>query len=250
MIRKVFPIVLILLLVAYLGMAVTAFNRKPARQVCRDVMLVIKDSAHNRFVTQAELKSILTRKKLYPVDKEMTQISTKAIERELQKHPLVDRVECYKTPNGKICVEMAQRIPVIRIMSANGESYYIDNKGQVMPASAKCNAHLAVATGEIEKSFAARELYRIGLFLQNHAFWSAQIEQIHVLPGENIEFVPRVGDHIVYLGKSAHFEKKLERLKTFYEKVLNQVGWNKYSRINMEFGNQIVCTKRDEFVSE
>ena len=75
--------------------------------------------------------------------------------------------------------------------------------------------------------------------MQKNSFWNAQIEQIHVLPGKNIELVPRVGDHLIYLGKIAGFEKKLKRVKAFYERGLNQVGWNKYSRISVEFDNQI-----------
>jgi cell division protein FtsQ len=54
-----------------------------------------------------------------------------------------------------------------------------------------------------------------------------------------------VGDHLVYLGKLENFEDKLARLKEFYKKGLNRVGWNKYSRINLEFNNQIICTKRE-----
>ena len=53
------------------------------------------------------------------------------------------------------------------------------------------------------------------------------------------------GDHLVYLGKLENFEDKLARLKEFYKKGLNRVGWNKYSRINLEFNNQIICTKRE-----
>ena len=41
-------------------------------------------------------------------------------------------------------------------------------------------------------------------------------------------------------------EEKFERLKTFYEKGLNQIGWNKYSRISLEFNNQIICTKKEK----
>ena len=129
--------------------------------------------------------------------------------------------------------------------SANGENYYLDNKGTVMPPDAKCVAHLAIVTGRVEKSFAMRDLYKFGVFLQNNKFWDAQIEQIHVLSDKNVELVPRVGDHIIYLGKLDGFERKLERVKAFYERGLNQVGWNKYSRINVEFSNQIICTKRE-----
>lgn len=175
----------------------------------------------------------------------MERISTKSLERELSKHPLIDEAECYKTPSGKVCVEVTQRIPILRVMSANGQNYYLDNKGTIMPPEAKCVAHRVIVTGNVEKSFAMKDLYKFGVFLHNNKFWDAQIEQIHVLPDQNIELVPRVGDHLVYLGKLENFENKLARLKEFYKKGLNRVGWNKYSRINLEFSNQIICTKRE-----
>ena len=40
--------------------------------------------------------------------------------------------------------------------------------------------------------------------------------------------------------------KKLSRLEKFYRYGLSQAGWNKYSYIDLEFDNQIICRKRDE----
>lgn len=87
--------------------------------------------------------------------------------------------------------------------------------------------------------------------------WRNQIEQINVLPNRGIELVPRVGDHIIYLGnlpetsavekreqKIQEFvNKKMTRLENFYKYGLSQAGWNKYSYINLEFDNQIICKK-------
>lgn len=244
MIKRILLSIVLLLVTAYLVVALTAFNRKPAGQVCHDMQLIIKDSVYAGFITKKEVTSMLEKKGINPIGKDLDRIRTKTLEQVLAKHPLIDRVECYKTPSGKLCIEVFQRIPILRIMSSNGNNYYLDNKGIVMPPEAKCVAHLPVVTGNVEKSFAMRELYKFGVFLQRNSFWNAQIEQIHVLPGKNIELVPRVGDHIIYLGKLDDFERKLKRVKMFYEKALNKVGWNKYSRINVEFGNQIICTKR------
>ena len=118
-----------LVLIAYLAVAITAFNRKPADQTCRDMELVIKDTAYAGFITKEELKGILQHKGIYPIGKKMERISTKSLERELSKHPLIDEAECYKTPSGKVCVEVTQRIPILRVMSSNGQNYYLDNKG-------------------------------------------------------------------------------------------------------------------------
>ena len=38
---------------------------------------------------------------------------------------------------------------------------------------------------------------------------------------------------------------KLSRLEKFYRYGLSQAGWNKYSYIDIEFDNQIVCKRRD-----
>ena len=39
-------------------------------------------------------------------------------------------------------------------------------------------------------------------------------------------------------------DTKLSRLEKFYKYGLSQAGWNKYSYINLEFDNQIICKKR------
>lgn len=246
MVKRILLFIVQLLLLAYLVIAVTAFNRKPDNMVCADFDLIIKDSVHAGFITKKEVESILKNKDLYPVGKPLISIESRAIENELDNHSLIDKAECYKTPSGKLCIEVSQRIPILRVINANGDNYFIDNKGKEMPSNAKCIAHTAVATGWVDKAFAQDELYKLGLFLQNNKFWKAQIEQINVLQNKRIELVPRVGEHIIYIGKIHNFENKLQRVKLFYEKALNKVGWNKYSYINVEFSNQIICTKRNE----
>lgn len=245
MLKKILLTIVLLLITAYLLVAITAFNRKPAGATCTDIELVIKDTAYAGFVTTKEIAAILTKKKLNPVGKNMDEIRTAELEEALATQPLIDRVECYKTPSHKICVEVTQRIPILHVINSRGENYYLDNKGTVMPSDAKCTALVPLATGFIDKTFAVSGLYPFGMYLQNDPFWEAQIEQIHVLPDRSIELVPRVGDHIIYLGKAEDYERKLSRVKKFYRKALNKVGWNKYGRINVEFSNQIICTRRD-----
>ena len=94
--------------------------------------------------------------------------------------------------------------------------------------------------------------------IMGNDLWKNMIEQINVLPDHSIELVPRVGNHIVYLGcmpQTKYIEKRKElindfverkftRLVKFYKYGLSQVGWNKYPYINLEFDNQIICKKQ------
>lgn len=85
-----------MLVIAYLVVAVTAFNRKPASQVCQDVELVIKDTVYAGFITKKEVATLLEKKGISPIGKDLERVRTKTLERELAKHPLIDQVECYK----------------------------------------------------------------------------------------------------------------------------------------------------------
>ena len=40
--------------------------------------------------------------------------------------------------SGKLCIEVTQRIPILRVMSANGENYYLDNKGTCLLYTSRC----------------------------------------------------------------------------------------------------------------
>lgn len=246
MIKKTLLLSVLILVGVYLLLAVTAFNSKSGDQTCEGMELIIRDSINAGFVTQQEITALLKKNNLYPVGKRMDEVVSGDVEDILANHPLINEIECYKTPNGKLNIEVTQRMPILRIINRNGENYYIDNRGEIMPRDTKCIAHLAIATGYVDKQFAMNELYQFALFLQNNKFWNAQIEQMNVLRGKEVELVPRVGDHIIFLGKLDDFEKKLSRVKEFYRKGLNKVGWNKYSRINVEFGNQIICTKAND----
>jgi cell division protein FtsQ len=104
---------------------------------------------------------------------------------------------------------------------------------------------IVVATGDITKKYAQKSLTKLGNFLVKNPLWRSQVEQVHVLPDGTIEIVPRVGDHIVYLGMPFDLEQKFKRLEKFYRYGLSEAGWNKYSYINLEFRNQIICKKRN-----
>ena len=244
MIKKIFILLFLILLTAYLGMAVTVFNDRPTQQNCKGMDLVINDSVDYGFITQKEILKVLSNKKLSPIGKSMTEVNTREIEDELRKHPLIANAECFRTHQGGIGIEVTQRIPILRIMSSNGENYYLDEKGQPMPLS-NSSANVVIVTGMADRTFVTKELYELGLFLQSNPLWKAQIQQINITPSKELEMVPRVGDHILFLGKPGNYEQKFERLEKFYKKGLNQIGWNKYSRISLEFDNQIICTKKE-----
>ena len=245
MLKKLFIFLFLILITVYLIVAATVLNGKPTEAVCPGMELVINDSIDYGFISKREILRLLNNKKLSPIGKKISEINVRELEEELKKHPLIGNAECYRTPGNRIGIEITQRVPILRVMAANGEQYYIDDKAHTMPVPNSA-ANVAIVTGHVDKAFATKELYEFGMFLQKNPLWKAQIQQINVTSAKELELVPQVGDHIIFLGKAGNYENKFERLKTFYKKGLNEIGWNKYSRISLEFDNQIICTKKEK----
>jgi cell division protein FtsQ len=245
--KKAIVIVLDLVIAAYLVLAASVFN-KPAEKasVCSEVNIHIDKQANEGFLTVKEVKKLLEQQYIYPLAQPMQFISTRSIEETLGKNPFIESAECYKTQSGHICIYLAQRTPVMRVMALNGDSYYIDSKGELLP-SAHYATNVTVATGNINQKYARKVLGRLGRYLTTNRFWQSQIVQVEVLGDGSIELVPRVGDHIAYLGKPVNMEHKLDRLQKFYKYGLSHAGWNKYERISVEFDNQIICKRKPEY---
>lgn len=243
--KTIFKLVLLIGLIIYLVVAFTNFSNQSDNTVCQDVNITIADSIHAGFITEEEACGILRKASVYPIGKKMEKVDGLAIEKALKKNSFIDSVSCYKSPNGTVNIIVEQRLPLLRVKSDNGDEYYLDQKGNIMNPQGYA-ADLIVATGSISRKFAKKELTRLGLFLHKDEFWNNQIEQIHVLPNEHIELVPRVGRHIIVFGTTDSISKKFRNLYTFYEKVLPEVGWNKYSEISVEHVTQIVGRKGTE----
>ena len=229
---------------AYLLLAVTAFNEPGGRaKKCSEVKIDIADNVVDGFLNADEIKAMLQRKGLYPLSKPMESVNVRAIEETLRKSPFVAAAQCYKTEGGKVCIELSQRMPVIRVKADNGDDYYIDNHGGIMQ-NTKYVSDIIIATGPISRNYARRVLTRVGNIIVADRFCHRQIVQVNVLADGSMEIVPRVGDNIVYLGRPVDVRQKLDRLAKFYKYGLSRVGWNRYSYISLEFDNQIICKKR------
>lgn len=231
-------------LAVYLVLAISAFNRPDVlNEACNEVKIDIKNNTVKGFLNAEDIKQQLRTAHLYPLGEAMENVNVRSIEEALLQNPLVESAECYKTQRNTVHITLTQRLPVIRVKADNGEDYYVDNQGNIMPTT-RYNSDLVVVTGNVTRKYAQKVLAPIGNYILGSRLWHSQIEQLNILTDGSVEMVPRVGDHIVYLGPPVHIGQKLKRLEKFYKYGLSEAGWNKYSYISLEFDNQIICKKR------
>lgn len=235
---------LLLLIAGYLIFSIVEFSQRTEDRVCEAVDIQIIDSVRGGFVTTDYIHSILTKNKVFAEGKKLSTIDIQGLKEILQKDPYIDSARCYCSAASHLCIQIIPQHPILHVIQNNGENYYLDGSGAIMPAD-NMNIDLCIATGNITKDYAKKNLMELAEFIYHDTFWDKQIEQIHVTDNQEVELYPRVGEHMIILGTTENFRKKLDKLMIFYKNGLNKTGWNKYSIINLSYNGQIVCTKKN-----
>lgn len=244
MVKKILSILSLIVLAGYLVYSVVAMtDRHEDTRICRGVDLHITDSLHFDLIDEEMILSLLQEHSVDPVGLPLEEVDLERVENTLLLHPLVGKVQCYRTGGDMLRINISSKVPLVRVMNNRGQDFYVDSKGEILTQRSLA-VQLPVATGYIDRKYASEELLQVVRAIDRSEFWKAQVEQINVTKDKQIELVPRVGDHLLILGTADDVENKLARLMNFYEKGLDNVGWNKYRSISVAYDNQVVCKKR------
>lgn len=238
--------VLFIAIAAYIVYAMASPKSSKSDERCTELVINIQGADDAPFLTSKRIEDELHQGGVYPKGQYLKDVSVRKIIDTMKKDQFIAAINCYKTANCKVVIDVTQRTPVLYILPDNKQGYYVDADGGII-RNTDYPANLPVATGNIDQQFATKCLCYIGAYIVEDEFLNSQIEQIYVKkePGKqpDIDLVPRVGQQQIHMGSIENYAKKLERLKTFYKDGLTSVGWNKYSHIDLEYDNQVICKK-------
>ena len=179
-------------------------------------------------------------------------VNLNTLEKYLETIRWVKHVELFLDNAQVLQVKIEQRIPIARIFTASGNSFYIDKEGLQLPLKQLTVLRLPVFTNfpsDQEKlakpdSLLLNDILHFTKAVATDSFFMAQTAQVNIAVNGDFELVPTVGDHLVLMGSVENIEDKLNRLYTFYKKVWVQSGLNAYQVIDCRFDNQIVALKK------
>jgi cell division protein FtsQ len=256
-ILKILFIIPVLYLVIIPVFLVSSANSRP----CGGVVIDISDSSDYHFVTKRQLLNLAYGNITRIAGKPVKEVSVSEIEHRINVLRELKKAEVYMSIDGIVHVYVEQRSPVMRVMPGEGGDFFVDEEGVVVRRRNLYNPRLHIVEGNVNitsamlngvsvldtsiKHSILKDIYPMVNYINDDKFWSAQIDQIYVDGNDEIDLIPRVGNQIIHLGTTENYEGKLRNLAAFYDKVLPEVGWNKYSVINLEFKDQIVCKRRD-----
>lgn len=174
------------------------------------------------------------------------------LEEQFEANPFIKEVQLYADKKNILQIHVAERKPLLRVFSLKGANYYIDFDGYPMPLSEHYSARVMTVTGHIpplkegEKVDSVKkvfDVFTIANALQSDTFMNGFINEIHVDHQGQILLVPLIGDFRIEISETKEIDEKIENLKIFLKEGLSRVGWDKYSKLSIDYKNQIVGKK-------
>lgn len=219
---------------------VWGYKMRPTDSVCGSLSYTIEDRDERLYVTEAELDRVLREKDLYPVGRQLDLVSLHKIEKTIVAHPMVRTAECYLTPRNEVRIRLTQRVPLLRVQTP-GDAYFIDTDRKVMPAREAIQDKVLLATGTLGVQMASGALADFAEWLEDNSYWRERVHHVYVqspqmvyvyLRGEN---QPRI-----VMGAMRNYEKKLAKLRVFFEKGAEATKDKNYTELDLRFKGQVI----------
>jgi len=227
---------------------------------CRGYDIDIKGAeSGNWYIDKKDILDIITSNGSKAIrGRQLRRFDLKSLEASIEQNVWIADAQLFFDNKGILRVSVKEREPVARIFSVNGSSFYIDSARKLLPVSNKMVAKLPVFTGfppvtnkVLTKDRAlAQDVIELSHFISANPFWMAQIAQVDIHGDREFDIVPVVGNHLVELGTAEDYQEKFGRLLSFYKQVLAKAGMNKYSKIRLQFRDQVVAVKKEGFISK
>jgi len=163
-------------------------------------------------------------------------VALNKVEQQFLDHPVVKSAELFTVPEGKLHIEIEERLPIVRIQADN--SFYLDEVGKVIPLSDRFTAEVPLFYGELKEEN-MQALVQLISKLSSDAFLAAEVIDFQ---WQNSAFVLGLRSYPfeVVWGEDNAFEHKVEKLKRFCAFTLENKD-KKFNRINLTYDKQVVA---------
>ena len=195
---------------------------------------------NNLFITQSSVSKLLIQNQERLTDKAKRIIDLNELEAVLKSNEMVKKAEVYMSVDGEITAEIEQKKPLARVIPDN---YYIDDTGSWMPLSENYTARVPLVTGVVSKSN-LQEVFVIAKHIDGDEFLKEHITEIQQHSNSDFELRLRTNNIIIELGDTSKLRIKFNNLKAFYQKALKDDKIDSYSKLNLRFTSQVICTKK------
>ncbi|SDG68611.1 cell division protein FtsQ/DivIB [Psychroflexus sediminis] len=192
------------------------------------------------FITEVEVEKILQQVLKSNGDSLVNETRLDSFEKALNANEMIRSSEAFYDLDGTLSAKIIQREPIARIK--DGGFYYMDADGLPMPLSPNYSSRVPLVSGVEPNEL--KEVYPLLMKIEADDFLKKHIIAIRKNGENNYVLEVRGRDYLVSFGQISYLDRKLTNYKVFYLKALEYKKLDKYKRIDLQFGNQVVCTTK------
>jgi cell division protein FtsQ len=167
-----------------------------------------------------------------------------SLEKRINALPAVDSANVYLNLNGKLNLDIKQRVPVFRL-NKDGKDFYVDEKGIEFPISRTYSHPCMLVTGNVQPDEYEKLAELVGK-IDKDDFSKKYFIGISKSK-DSYSLLTSEGNYRVEIGDLDNIDFKVKGFKTFVEKYLVYQDPQKYSMVSVKYQNQIVTTLNPYF---
>lgn len=240
--KKKFRILKILITVIIFGFLLSfSLKRFSNKSMEKVTVNLAQTSQPVYFIDEKEVRDIV--KNSNPTGK-LGDINIPELEKKLNKMPAVDSANVYLNLNGRLNLDIRQKVPAFRLKKGD-EDFYVDTKGVAFPLSKNYSFPCMLVTGDVNPS----EYLQVAELVQKidkDDFSRKYFIGISKEKG-GYNLLTSQGNYKVEIGDLENIALKVKGFKTFVEKFLVYQQVDKYTKISVKYDNQIVTTLDPNF---
>jgi len=225
-----------------------------------DLVVDIKKTDYQPLITAEEVKTQILKEIPGVIGASAENIKLEKIEDEVAFNTQLTDVKAFLDIAGKVHINAKPRKAILRIFDEKGYHSYLGEDMILMENSLSRSYRILVANGNIPHLNAEQrwkvllneetlpeiyhQLYQLANIIEEDEFLNTLINQIYITKNQKAILTPKVGVKKIEFGRLENMEEKLFNLKALYLHGNKKVDWQKYEAINVEYKNQIVCSKK------
>ena len=228
-------IILILTLIVIGGLFYSA-NTINSKRTINNIIIEF-ESSDKLFITKDSILNLIPKE--YP---NKNSVDMNHIESVINSNGFIKKSEAYVSIDGTLIVELVQRNPIGRIIDDNS-TFYIDDQSKIMRTSKLYSSNVPVVFN-FSESFNYDRIYKVCDLVYNDDFLRKHISRVNFINKNYITLNFRDYEFDIELGENKNIDRKIKNFKAFYHRSINNETLNNYSKINLQFENQVVCSNK------
>lgn len=241
--KNKYRILKIAITVIILGFLLSFSLKKFSGQKITDNKISVKmnEKTPVYFIDEKDIREIVNKEN---PSRKVGDLNIPELEKKINALPAVDSANVYLNLNGKLNLDIKQRVPVFRL-NKDGKDFYVDEKGTEFPISRTYSHPCMLVTGDVKKD-EYEKLAELVEKIDKDDFSKKYFIGISKYK-DNYSLLTSEGNYRVEIGDLDNIDFKVKGFKTFVEKYLVYQDPQKYKMISVKYQNQIVTTLNPYF---